>query len=74
MKVFVAGATGAIGRNLVPALLKAGHSVTGMTRTHGKAASLPWWCMRWTGLHWLLPFERPSPKSLFTNSHQFRPA
>lgn len=32
VKVFVAGATGAIGRRLVPALLAAGHEVTGMTR------------------------------------------
>jgi nucleoside-diphosphate-sugar epimerase len=33
MKVFVAGATGAIGRQLVPRLIAAGHQVTGMTRT-----------------------------------------
>ncbi len=33
MKVFVAGATGAIGRQLVPRLVAAGHHVTGMTRT-----------------------------------------
>jgi len=31
MKVFIAGATGAIGRLLVPALLRAGHEVVGMT-------------------------------------------
>ena len=36
MKVFVAGATGAIGRRLVPLLVQAGHSVTGMTRSLGK--------------------------------------
>ena len=40
MRVFVAGATGAIGRSLVPALVRAGHSVTGMTRTPNKAAML----------------------------------
>jgi nucleoside-diphosphate-sugar epimerase len=32
MKVFVAGATGAIGRQLVPRLVEAGHAVHGMTR------------------------------------------
>lgn len=32
MKVFVAGATGAIGRELVPRLVAAGHEVHGMTR------------------------------------------
>jgi nucleoside-diphosphate-sugar epimerase len=37
MKVFVAGATGAIGRPLVPKLLAAGHEVTGMTRSEERA-------------------------------------
>src|SRR5215475_2972403 len=32
MKVFVAGATGAIGRQLVPRLVEAGHEVHAMTR------------------------------------------
>jgi 2-alkyl-3-oxoalkanoate reductase len=40
MRVFVAGATGAIGRQLVPRLIRAGHSVTGLTRSQVKAASL----------------------------------
>jgi nucleoside-diphosphate-sugar epimerase len=40
MRVFVAGATGAVGRTLVPALLRAGHDVTGMTRSPEKAAAL----------------------------------
>ena len=40
MKIFVAGATGAIGRPLVRQLVAAGHQVTGMTRTAGKAAGL----------------------------------
>ena len=35
MKVFVAGATGAIGRRLVPALIDGGHEVTGMTARPG---------------------------------------
>ena len=33
MKVFVAGAGGAIGSALIPALVSAGHEVTGMTRS-----------------------------------------
>lgn len=36
MKVFVAGATGAVGRQLVPRLVAAGHEVVGMTRTAAK--------------------------------------
>ena len=36
MKVFVAGATGAIGKQLVPMLVEGGHEVTGMTRTAAK--------------------------------------
>lgn len=40
MKIFVAGATRAIGRPLVRQLLAAGHQVTGMTRTPQKAAWL----------------------------------
>jgi nucleoside-diphosphate-sugar epimerase len=37
MKVFVAGATGAIGKQLVPMLVERGHEVTGMTRSAAKA-------------------------------------
>lgn len=40
MKVFVAGATGAVGRPLVTALIAAGHSVVGLTRTSAKAETL----------------------------------
>ena len=36
MKVFVAGATGALGMQLVPMLVEQGHEVTGMTRTRAK--------------------------------------
>ena len=36
MKVFVAGATGALGRQLVPQLVARGHEVVGMTRTQSK--------------------------------------
>jgi nucleoside-diphosphate-sugar epimerase len=40
MKVFVAGATGAMGKQLVPQLLAAGHQVVGMTRSESKQAVL----------------------------------
>jgi nucleoside-diphosphate-sugar epimerase len=40
MRVFVAGATGVIGRQLVPRLVAAGHDVTGMTRSESKQAML----------------------------------
>lgn len=40
MRVFVAGATGAIGRPLVPRLLAAGHEVIGMTRSEERAAAM----------------------------------
>jgi len=36
MKVFVAGATGVLGRELVPQLVAQGHEVVGMTRTAAK--------------------------------------
>ncbi len=40
MRVFVAGGTGAIGRMLVPLLVREGHEVTGLARDGGKAAAL----------------------------------
>ncbi len=40
MRVFVAGATGAIGRQLVPRLVAEGHEVHGMTRSGAKRAML----------------------------------
>jgi len=40
MRVFVTGATGALGRYLVPGLAAAGHEVTATTRTPGKVARL----------------------------------
>ena len=40
MKVFVAGATGAIGRQLVPQLSAAGHDVIGMTRLAARSDML----------------------------------
>lgn len=40
MRIFVAGATGAIGAQLVPLLLAAGHTVAGLTRSDGKSQRL----------------------------------
>jgi nucleoside-diphosphate-sugar epimerase len=40
VKVFLAGASGAIGRRLVPLLLAGGHEVTGMTRSADAARTL----------------------------------
>ena len=40
MRVFVAGASGVIGRHLVSLLIEDGHIVAGMTRSAGHAASL----------------------------------
>ena len=40
MRVFVAGATGALGKQLVPRLVEAGHEVHGMTRHESKQAML----------------------------------
>src|SRR5437868_15467795 len=40
MRLFVAGATGAIGKQLVPRLVASGHEVVGMTRSESKQAML----------------------------------
>lgn len=40
MRVFVAGATGAIGKQLVPRLVEEGHEVYGMTRSRSKGPML----------------------------------
>src|ERR671918_2957069 len=40
MRVFVAGGTGAIGKQLVPRLVAAGHEVHGMTRRESNQAML----------------------------------
>ncbi|AZO41362.1 NAD(P)-dependent oxidoreductase [Mesorhizobium sp. M7D.F.Ca.US.005.01.1.1] len=40
MRIFVAGATGAVGRHLVPRLVSGGHNVVGLTRTPAKTGLL----------------------------------
>ncbi len=40
MKIFIAGASGAIGKQLVPRLVAGGHDVVGMTRSESKQAAL----------------------------------
>jgi nucleoside-diphosphate-sugar epimerase len=40
MRIFLAGASGAIGRRLVPLLLRAGHKLTGTTRSAAAAKEL----------------------------------
>jgi nucleoside-diphosphate-sugar epimerase len=40
LRVFVAGATGVVGRALIPLLLRAGHNVTGTTRAPERAEAL----------------------------------
>jgi nucleoside-diphosphate-sugar epimerase len=40
MRIFLAGATGAIGRPLIPLLIAQGHRVTGLTRTPAAAERL----------------------------------
>ena len=47
-EVFVAGASGAIGRPLIAELVRRGHEVTGMTRSESGARTSP-------------PWGRPSP-------------
>ncbi len=40
MRIFLAGASGAVGRRVVPALLGAGHSVVGLTRNPASAGKI----------------------------------
>ncbi|HXH28644.1 MAG TPA: NAD(P)H-binding protein, partial [Candidatus Polarisedimenticolia bacterium] len=40
MKIFLAGATGAIGRRLLPLLLRDGHEVIALVRTVARAEAL----------------------------------
>ncbi len=45
MRVFVAGATGALGKQLVPMLAEQGHEVTGMTRSPAKRNRFASWAL-----------------------------
>jgi nucleoside-diphosphate-sugar epimerase len=40
MKIFLAGATGAIGKRLAPLLVEAGHEVVGTTHSESKREAL----------------------------------
>jgi len=71
MRVFVAGATGAIGRPLVKRLVALGHQVTATTRSQGQDRSVaqprrrsPWSSMGSMrsplARRWLVPSQRPS--------------
>ncbi len=40
MKIFVAGASGVIGRRLVPLLVAAGHDVVGLTRASERTSAI----------------------------------
>ena len=69
MKVLVAGATGALGKQLVPRLVADGHEVVGTTRTESKleaicASSAPpassSTCS--TPIRWRAWSRRPSPR------------
>jgi nucleoside-diphosphate-sugar epimerase len=40
MRIFIAGATGAVGQRLVPLLVQRGHEVAGTTRSPGRAAAI----------------------------------
>ena len=68
MKIFVAGATGALGQQLLPQLVARGHDVVGMTRSASKqdlcAASerARWWRTRSTPTRSPTPWRPPSPR------------
>ncbi len=43
MRIFLAGASGVIGRRLIPRLVQAGHVVGGLTRSPSKTELLSLW-------------------------------
>ena len=70
MKVLVAGATGALGKQLVPRLVAGGHEVAGMTRSapsgtpFARSGRRPSWSTRSTPRPWLGRWPRRSPRSI----------
>ena len=62
MRVFVAGATGAIGKQLVPRLVAAGHEVHGHDPQRVKAGDAPtsWAPCRWSRTR-LIPIRSRRP-------------
>ena len=75
MRIFLAGAGGAIGRRLTPLLVSNGHEVTGTTRSADKADALrALGARRGDGLlahHLALPFDAAravSPSTVFTRA------
>jgi uncharacterized protein YbjT (DUF2867 family) len=80
MKVFVAGATGAMGKRLVPQLLAAGYEVTAMTRSaaaHPASTTSPTTSRLRSrpGCPNSLPPSAPSPRATFrSGSAGWRPA
>ena len=43
MRIFIAGATGVLGRNLIPKLLNHGHSLIGTSSTKARLRELQNW-------------------------------
>ena len=69
MRVFVAGAAGAVGQQLLPQLAAGGHQVTGVDQESGQgrrgcAPSAPsrWWSTAWTPRPSARRWPGPSPR------------
>ena len=66
-RVFLAGATGVIGRRLIPLLVAGGHHVTAMTRRPDRAGALrglgaePWSPTSTTARRWARRWRRRDP-------------
>ena len=72
MRVFLAGAGGAIGRRLLPRLIGAGHEVTGLSRSEERAERIRaagaerWSATSSTPMPWRGGSRLPSPRSSST--------